>query len=227
MHAPLVLLDFGMTEHEPVDNLATALRDAGAQVRVLRIAEPRESKRELLSQLLAFCEAEFSEPPVLAAYGLAANLAMWLARGAKDELRAVLAIGPFMGFDAPMFGCSRRNSTWLPEKMLRMSRMRMLSRTANYLECTRALPGLRASSDARISWGELAACVPYASIDGLLTRVSCPTVIVLDEDSADLDRDRAQNQVLAMNSKLRLSLQSLSHTRPDEVLRRAMQQLDS
>ncbi len=227
MVAPLILLDFDLSSRGPLSVLAASLRATGAKVIVLKVPDAREDKRALLMRILAQSEAQFQEAPVLAAFGLAANLAMCLAEGAKDRLRAVLAVAPFMGFDAPMFGCSRRNSTRLPEIFLRMSRMRLLSGIANHLECTRVLPGMRAPVAGAISWGQFAACVPHASFAGLLSPIACPTVIVLDDADADLDHDRAYHQILAMNSRLSVSLQDIAGKRPADVLQLAQQQLVS
>ena len=227
MVAPVVLLDFDYSARSPVDALATILREAGARVIVQKVADPRENKRVLLTRILAQSEAEFQAMPILAGFGLAANLALCLASGAKDKLRAVLAVGPFVGFDAPMFGRSRRNATWFTENLLQMSRMRLLSGIANHVECTRVLPGFRSPSAGAVSWGQLAACVPHSSFAGVVSTIACPTVIVLDGADEDLDHERANNQILAMNSRLRISLQDLANVRPAEVLRIAQQQLDS
>ena len=226
MVAPLILLDFGLPA-EPIDTLAAELRKAGNHVSVLQLADPAENKRALLARLVAQSEAECEELPILVAFGLAANVALWLAQGLKDRCRAVLAVGPFMGFDAPMYESSRHKSTWLTEKILRMSRMRLFNRTANYLECTRTLPGMRALTDAPVSWGVLANCVPTTAFAGIVAPVACPTVVVLDSVDADLNHDRATNQILAMNALLRLSLQDLTNTPPADVLRRAYKRLDS
>ncbi len=227
MVAPVVLLDFDYSVHGPVSLLASALREAGARVIVQKVLDLRENKRALLTGILAQSESEFQAMPIVVGFGLAANLAMCLAGGAKDKLRAVLAVGPFMGFDAPMYSRSRRNATWFTENLLQMSRMRLLSGTANHVECTRVLPGFRSPSAGAVSWGQLAACVPHSSFAGVMSPIACPTVIVLDNADEDLDHDRANNQILAMNSQLRVSLQDLGKVRPAEVLRIAQQQLNS
>lgn len=227
MIAPVVLLDFDMSSRGPVNAVAAALRDTGNRALVLKVADPRENKRVLLTRIMTQAQDQFQEAPLLAAFGLAANLAMCLAGGAKNPLCGVLAISPFMGFDAPMFGCSRHNGTRFAENILRMSRMHMLSNTANYLECTSVLPGMRSPAAGPVSWGQLAACVPSASFAGLLAAIVCPTVIVLDDANEDLDQDRACHQIPAMNSRLGVSLQDLASVRPADVLQLAQSRLVS
>lgn len=188
----------GVGENRHLTELVSGLRDGGWDV----VMVPPES--------LDSPSAD-ARRRVALGLGLGATAALRAAcEGVLAQNDGVVAVCPFLGFDAPMYPNPSGRGISLRERAFQWAGKRFLRPLARRVECISAYTGLGRFVSEPISWADLAACAHSVSFSDVMSQLGCSTVIVLDRDDLELDAERAAVQIPAMNAAAALELRSLA-----------------
>jgi len=198
---------------DPVSALLRGcLADAGLAFIDLCIPR-REGLAQRLARIEAACPAE--RPVLLVGVGLAATLLLTLAATVdpRDD-RAVLAIFPFLGVDAPVYQAQRRRPGWA-DAQLAFFRLGLLDAMCGRMALRPAPRGLETLVDT-VSWPDLARCTRTAAFAALVLPLPAQVALVLNSASPWFVSGSSRTYLHVMNRRLRVVV-----SRPDATNLRA------
>ena len=138
--------------------------------------------------------------------GLAGTLLLGLAAlcGPQSDVR-VLALFPYLGADAAVYGASSAATNW-GNRWLRLARIPLIRHVMAYVAVSPPPLGLVGIyAPGRMSWAHAAAAIAKVDFVNLIVPVSCPTTVVLNRDAEHLDAELAGVVVPALNDTVQLA----------------------
>lgn len=148
---------------------------------------------------------------VLLGVGLGGTRAMWDSWYSKSgSVQGVVAVCPFLGFDAPMYRSGANGVGTLRQRAFDLAAKSLWRPVFSRVECVSSYVGLGRFADQAVSWTDLVEAAPFPGFGDLMSHPSCPTAIVLDVEDPDIDAERATTQIPAMNTQVAVSLCALS-----------------
>ncbi|MEY3202688.1 MAG: hypothetical protein RIR70_2238 [Pseudomonadota bacterium] len=132
--------------------------------------------------------------------GLGGAHAMWCGKdGRLGAMDGVVAVCPFLGFDAPIYRSNQKRVGRLQERAFALAGQGRWRSIAARVECVGAYCGLGNFASQPISWADVVDCAPHLDFTQLMSQLTCPHVLILDAEDPELDADRAKSQIPAMS----------------------------
>ena len=151
----------------------------------------------------------------LVGVGVAATFLLAAAgRAERTHKRSVLALFPFLGFDAPPHGCTGRSTQW-GEVLLRLAATRIGRRVLSHVSVSAEPLGLQGIyPPGSVSWSHAAGCMVSADFVSLVVPPAVPVTVVLNRLDPALDEPSSKVLLGALNSQLSLGF---AHPRANDL----------
>jgi hypothetical protein len=140
---------------------------------------------------------------VVVGRGLTACRLLGLAARCAEPRMRLIAIGPFLGFDAPFFGQARQRDLGVRRTLLRLAGMRAMRFAADRIAFLAPGCGLVADGPAP-AWGAVARAGGEGSFVRAAGALRQDVLVVLDAGDADLDAVRAEAQLRAASPRMQV-----------------------